>query len=251
MAGRYRKKRSAAEVFAGIFAAAALLLAVLAAILGFGRAYCLRVRIDVSQMSPTLQGALIRDELLSPEELEALGMDNEFALKELFTEDGTVGEGVSTLRRLSDTMDEATAYLRGYDASGVAWRDPGIDGLLARLNVLRKALTVLAAAVCLLLLAAVIALLRGRRRAVGVYCASAALLTGATPLLLLCSVRWLAGRMQGSLDVLAHYGVGLNASLTLTRSGMAQVLLAAAALMLCACGWMAAGLAGGRRRRAS
>lgn len=248
MAGKYRKKTSAAPRVAVVFAVLAAALAILAAVFGAGQAYHLRLSVDTQNMSRTLEGVLEREDLTGREELDALGMDSDFSLKELAREDGAVGDGIARLRKLNETMSGATSSLFEKDG-GEVWRDLRLQSVLDRLPLLGKLLRAFSAAAAALLLAAAGLLLLRKTRASAVFSALAALLIGALPLLVLASMKRLTAGMGGSLAVLERYGIGLELSLSLTRGGQAQVLFAAAALMLCACSWMTVLYAAGRKKR--
>ena len=215
-----------------LFLVATLLLLILAGLLARGRAYHLNITVDLERLSPTISGAEVRTELDLVEDMEALSMDEDVSLLDLYREDSSLSSRLIRVRELSDTVQEILYYLGSYDAR--FGTDTGlIDGTRNLLQAVERAKLLLAVYALLIgaaFLGFVFALLFGKRTAACILGGLAALALGSLPLGVLAAAGAGAGSLGAVLSAAAHYGVGILAGLKLTALGKAQILFASAAL---------------------
>ena len=215
-----------------LFLLCTLALLILAGVLAQGRAYHLTLAVDMERISPTITGAEVRTDLDLAEGLQALDMDEDVSLKDLYRDGSPIRVRLDMAERLSGTVQEILYYLGSYDAR--FGTDTGlIDGtqnflrLVERAGLLVLFYALLTAASFLI---GVVLLLRGRYVGANQLFGLCALELGLLPLAVLAAAEAGAGQLAAILQAAAHYGVGISAGLTLTAVGKAQILFAAAAL---------------------
>lgn len=229
---------------------AALLLLLAAAVLSVGKAYHLTLDIDTERLSPTVTGADARTGLQLTAQLQALSMDEDVALPDIFNESSALGSRFGSTAAVGDTVQGIMDYLGSYDARLGSDRSllSEIGALLSSVEAARVLLVALGAAAVLLLAFGAGMVLTGRCASAGVLLGIDALLSGGLPPMLLWATRRLGARFSGALGVAARYGVGFSATLGLTAKGTAQVAVCACALLLIAAALILCAKLPGKRR---
>lgn len=166
MAGAYQKKSRWNRRIAVLAAILAALAAAASFWLALGKTCRLQLKTDLSGLSPTVSGVFARAQLPFQTQVQALQMDSDVSVSELYAENSVLGQRLAALTALGETIQRALDGLSADSHGSVRWDelDPTMfTQLSAQIGTLRVVLALLGLLLVGLLVGGVLLALLGRR----------------------------------------------------------------------------------------